>query len=242
MWDLLVSHPHPPLCVHVGPMRQRQQHSSSLHVGPMQKQYHSFLAGNRATVGLYRSGGSERRWDVGHGPAVAKAPTDGGRDPPIAARVTTHRPGPRQRARDGAPVPRRGAGPECGLPRLPLLAPRRVRHTPLCSRPQHPRHLRRRRVLAVLRRPPPSSCGSLSSSPSSAVASRPSSLVSDLPCASPSLRNHSSIVTTRCSFRSEEPPPRLPPRCPPAALSLQRETVAVVGAARTGDGVEAWPV
>jgi hypothetical protein len=41
MWDLLVSHPHPPLCVHVGPMRQRQQHSSSLHVGPMQKQYHS---------------------------------------------------------------------------------------------------------------------------------------------------------------------------------------------------------
>jgi hypothetical protein len=102
MWDLPVSHPHPPLCVHVGPMRQRQQHSSSLHVGPTERAAEtiplSFLAGNRAAVGLYRSGGLERRWDVGRGPAVAEVPTDGGRDPPIAARVTTRRPGPRQRA------------------------------------------------------------------------------------------------------------------------------------------------
>jgi hypothetical protein len=71
--------------------------------------------------------------DVGGGwrPTAAEAPatTDGGGESPVAAHIAAHEPGPRQRA----PIPRCAAGPKRGLPRLPLLAPRRVRHAP-----QHP--------------------------------------------------------------------------------------------------------
>jgi hypothetical protein len=96
----------------------------------------------------------------GRGPAAAEAPADGGRDPPAAARVrcvAARGPGPLQRARDGAPVPRRTTGPERSLPRLPLLAPRRVHHAPLRRRPQHPRRLRRSHRAPLPQRadPPP---------------------------------------------------------------------------------------
>jgi hypothetical protein len=49
-------------------------------------------------------------------------------------------------------------------------------------------------ILTVLRHPPSLSCGSLSSSPSFVVASRPSSLALDPPRASPLLQSHNSFA------------------------------------------------
>jgi hypothetical protein len=83
----------------------------------------------------------------GRGPAAAQA----------AVRVAARGPGARQRARDGAPVPGRPAGPERRLAGLPLLAPRRVRHPRLRRRPQPPGRLGhpRRAPLPQRAEPPP---------------------------------------------------------------------------------------